>query len=345
MTVVDAEPDSEVPGPDRAAIDPDDAFTRVWSRLARPFEPVPTLAGLLGLPQPVIAQLVGTVLATSPEAEQLLDEFPQTIRGLATSMETATERCLGSLRGPVLWSETNSARAASAGNPNLFICMTPSRAYDIDENRVLVYALQLVREAGRSALESIPGRTYDDPMLRSAKRNFHDASRFVEHPTLSSVQRGRPRPRAMKKTRSSRAKRSYAPALALIERSYEPLTPSDLRPYIDRRTRAQHAVLMGLVDRFEEKGASLPDFRVEHGALLTGPIQYYHPRAMGNRGRLSGIVIGQLVIDVPVHLSERDRDRAEASLAERSGGRPSMVVMDERDLDRALGKAITLARR
>ncbi len=198
-------------GPDPAAVDPDDALARLWARLARPFEPVPTLAGLLGLPQPVVAQLVGTVLATSPEAEQLLDEFPQTIRGLATSMETATERCLGSLRGPVLWSETNSARAASAGNPNLFICMTPSRAYDIDENRVLVHALQLVREAGRAALESIPGRTYDDPMLRAAKRNFHDTSRFVEHPTLSSVQRGRPRPRAMKKTRSSRSKRSYAP--------------------------------------------------------------------------------------------------------------------------------------
>ena len=51
------------------------------------------------------------------------------------------QRCIGELRGPVLWSETMSARASSFGDRDLFICATPSRAYDIDENRILVAAL------------------------------------------------------------------------------------------------------------------------------------------------------------------------------------------------------------
>ncbi len=96
MTIVDADTapatDAVPDGAVESVLDPSDPLVRLWGRLARPFEPVPTLAGLLGLPQPVVAQLVGTVLATSPEADTLLDEFPHTIRGLATSMETATDR-------------------------------------------------------------------------------------------------------------------------------------------------------------------------------------------------------------------------------------------------------------
>ena len=345
MTLVDEE---EATAPVRVPVpgDPDyHPFTDLWSRLAQPFDAVGTLAGILGLTQPVVAQLVGTILATSPEADQLLDQFPHTVRSLATSMETATERCYGSLRGPVLWSETNSARSATAGNPNLFVCMTPSRAYDIDENRVLVHALTLVREAGRSAIESIPGRTYDDPLLRAAKRNYQDATRFVEHPSLASVERGRPKPRAFKKTRSSRSKKAYAPSIALIERAAVPVSLDDVRPYLDRRTTAQHRVLMNVVHRMERNGARLPDFQVERGTLLTGPLQYSHPRALGHRNRLSGILIGQLLIDVPDRLGERDRSRAAAALEARAGGRPSMVIMDDGDIEAALRKAITLARR
>ncbi len=87
--------------------------------------------------------MVGARVATSPEAEALLEAMPKTVRSLATSLQTQTERCLGSLRGPVLWSETMSARASSFGDEGLFVCKTPSRAYDIDENRVLVAALDV----------------------------------------------------------------------------------------------------------------------------------------------------------------------------------------------------------
>jgi hypothetical protein len=339
--------DDDIAANDEAAPDDPDlaALTDIWRRLARPFEPVPTLAGIVGLPLNAVAQLVGTVLATSGEAEHLLDHFPTTIRSLATSMEISSERCYGSLRGPVLWSETNSARAATAGNPNLFVCMTPSRAYDIDENRILVYALGLVRDAGRAALESIPGRSYDDPHLREAKRNHTDAGRFLEHPSLRSVTRGRPKHRAFKRTRSSRSKKAYDPALRLIERASDPVTPADLSPYVDRRTGAQHRLLMALVHKLESHGARLPDFRVEQGALFSGPLQYYHPRGVGHTHRVSGIVLGQLLIDLPDRLHERNRARAEAALEARSGGRPSAVIMDESDIDRALRTAITLARR
>ena len=109
--------------------------------------------------------MVGARIATSPEAEGLLDAMPTVVRSLATSLQTQTERCLGNLRGPVLWSETMSARASSFGDEGLFVCKTPSRAYDIDENRVLVASLVMIADAARGA-EHNNERALDDPVLR-----------------------------------------------------------------------------------------------------------------------------------------------------------------------------------
>ncbi|WP_208028622.1 hypothetical protein [Rhabdothermincola sediminis] len=321
------------------------AFDRLWERLARPFEVVGTVAALVGLSPAVVAQLVGVVVATSEEAEHLLDQFPVTVRSLATSIHTNAERCIGQLRGPVLWSETMSARASSFGDPDLFVCSAPSRAYDIDENQVLVAALVEVREAAKYASESVGDRGADDPLIRAARRNGQDASRFIEHPSLQRVSRSRPRARALKRTRSGKHRKTYGPALAMLDRAMNPLGRDDVRTWCDERTRMQHYALMGLVDRLERGGRRLPDFRAERGALYAGPVQYYHPRGLGASGQLSGIVVGQLLVDVPMRLHDPDRDRAEAQLKARAGGRRSMVIMEEDDLDRAIEVAIDLARR
>ena len=98
----------------------------------------------MGLTPIATSQFVGSATARSPEAERLLATMPSTVRALATSMQTRNERCIGELRGPVLWSETMSARASSFGDEGLFVCATPSRAYDVDENEVLVAALHTI---------------------------------------------------------------------------------------------------------------------------------------------------------------------------------------------------------
>ena len=321
-----------------------DAFADLWSRFIRPFDVVHTVSCITGLSISVVTQLVGVAVAGSPEANRLLDELPHTIRSLATSMSTQHERCKGELRGPVLWSETMSARASSFGDPDLYVCMTPSRAYDIDENRVLVAALVAVRDAARFAIENTPTRHQEDATLRMVKRNGSDAGRFVEHPSLQAVSRERPKARALKRTRSGKKKRTYEPAIDMLRREANPLTPEDVRAWCDKRTLVQHHVLMGIIHRLEARGARLPPFRTERGALYSGPVQYYHARLLGERDALSGIVIGSLLIDVPDRLTDPSRSRAEIALKARAGGRPSMVIMDETDLDRAVAKALELVR-
>ena len=320
-----------------------DALVEIWNRLSRPFDAARTVAALTGLPIHDVGRMVGTDIATSPQADALLAAMPKTVRSLATSLQSQTERCIGQLRGPVLWSETMSARASSFGDEGLFVCQTPSRAYDIDENRVLVAALASIREASQMA-EQEDEHALEDPSVRAARRNGNDAARFLDHPSLASVTRERPKPRAIKRTRSGKHKRSYEPALMMLERAANPLSVDTVRGWCDERTRAQHAVLIGLMTRLERHGGTrLPPFRVERGALFSGPVQYYHARRLGDRKALSGIVIGQLLVDVPERLHDPHRRRAEASLAARGGGRRTMVVMTETDLDAAVQRAIELA--
>ncbi len=336
MTVIDQSLSS---GPG----DTEDAFLEIWNRLSRPFDVVRTISALIGIPPNEIAQMVGARVATSPEADSLLEAMPKTVRSLATSLQTQAERCVGSLRGPVLWSETMSARASSFGDEGLFVCKTPSRAYDIAENRVLVAALMSIRDSAYIA-EHNNERALDDPLLRAARRNGNDANRFVEHPSLARVSRERPDARAMKRTRSGKHRKSYQPALEMLDRFANPLDAQDVRALCDDRTHAQHRVLIGLIQRLERHGSTrLPPFRVERGALFSGPVQYYHGRRLGDRKRLSGIVVGQLLVDVPDRLHDPSRRRAEARLAARAGGRKALVVLDEADLDRAVRLAIDLA--
>ena len=130
----------------------------------------------------------------------------------------------------------------------------------------------------------------------------------------------------------------------MLERAANPLDLDAVRLLCDERTRAQHHVLIGLMRRLEgHGGTTLPPFRVERGALFSGPVQYYHARRLGDRQSLSGIVLGQILVDVPERLLDPSRKRAEASLRARAGNRKTMVVMTEADLDEAVNRAIELA--
>ncbi|MFQ5558687.1 MAG: hypothetical protein ACE5GB_14430, partial [Acidimicrobiales bacterium] len=155
---------------------------------------------------------------------------------------------------------------------------------------------------------------------------------------------GRPTLRAMNRTRRGKAGRTYGPALAMLERVGEPLGLEDLAPYCDRRTRAQHAVIVDVIEELERRGLRVPAPRAESGSLFAGPIEYIHPRRRGDRSRLHGIVIGDLLVDVPDRLRDRDRRRAQADLTARAQGRPCMVMVDPSDIVRAVDRAIITAR-
>ena len=315
------------------------ATHELWTLLRRPFNVVEAVDSVLGLSPNVVKQLTGAMLATCREAEALLAATPKTIRSLSISMSNQAEECRGELRGPVLWSETFSCRSSSAGRNDVYVCAAPSRAYDIPENRVLVAALLSVRDAGRS-VDSISARSYDDDTLRKARYNGQRASRLLEHRALSSVARHRPSPREIRRARSGNRRSTYTPALTMLARAVDPLEADDILPFCDRRTRAQHAVLVSLVRALGRRGLTVEPFRAVAGTLQSGLLRYNHPRRRGDRSRPSGILVGPVLVDVPERVRDRNRERAEHALLARSGGRPVVVAMDQSDVERAIDLAL-----
>lgn len=321
-----------------------DATEELWRRLARPFDSGVTVDALLGLSADVVDQLVGVLVSTCDEAETLLASMPKALRTLKTSVGQNNERCMGELRGPVQWSETFAAQASSLGNRDVYVCASTRRAYDIDENKVLVGALRAIADAG-AGVDTVSDESYEDEGLRRARRNAKAARRFLDHRSLEAVRlEGRPTARAVKRTRSGKTRAAYRPALAMLERSYEPLSIDDLSPYCDRRTRVQHGLLLALIEELESRGMRVPALRAEGGSLFAGPVEYVHPRRRGDRSRLHGIVIGHVLVDVPERLKERDPDRVRLELERRSHGRQVAPVVCADDIVHVVDVAVRAAR-
>ena len=321
-----------------------EATEKLWGRLARPYDTATTVDALLGLSPDVVEQLVGVLVATCDEAETLLDEMPKTLRRLRTSVGANNERCVGELRGPIQWSETLAAQASSLGNRDVYVCASTRRAYDIEENQVLVGALEAVAAAG-AGVDTVSGDSYEDEGLRRARHNAKLARRYLDHRTLEAVRVvGRPSARAIKRTRSGKARAAYRPALAMIERANEPLSLGDLSPYCDRRTRIQHGVLIGVIEELESRGMRVPSLRAEGGSLFAGPVEFIHPRRRGDRSRLHGILIGNVLVDVAERLKERDRRVIAAELSARAHGRRVVPVLSGSDIEQAVDVAVRAAR-
>ena len=307
---------------------PKDATVELWHRLVRPFDAAAAVEALTGLQPNTARQVVGIALATSSSADTLLDGMHETVRSLAIATTDSPSRCEGEIRGPVLWSETMAARSSSPGATNVFICSSPVKAYDTAENRVLRYALGRVRDAARDA--SLPGNAFaEDEMVRRARFNGTRAIRSLEHRTLAAVSDVRPSGRTIQKTRVGTRSRTYRPAVELLEFAAEPVDADTVAEYCDDHTRRQHGLLLAIADRLR-----LGPFRV-HGQWLSNKGLRYIHRHRSEDG-MYGVLLRNLLLDVPDPINGVDAKRAEQNLIARSQNHPVLIVQGPDDIDRAI---------
>ncbi|MEY2430499.1 MAG: hypothetical protein QOC92_224 [Acidimicrobiaceae bacterium] len=306
-----------------------DATVELWHRLARPFDAASAVEALTGLHSTTSHQIVGMQLATSREADTLLDRMHEIVRSLSIATTSSPARCDGEIRGPVLWSETMAARAASPGAGGVFVCASPVKAYDTDENRVLRFALARLRDAARDADPT--GHSHgDDEMIRRARFNGTRAIRALEHRTLAAVGNARPNGRAVQKARTGARARSYRPAVALLDMAQEPIDGEMVAAHCDDHTRRQHGLLLAIADRLQ-----LPDFHVTGQWLANKGLRYIHRQRAGDDG-MYGVLLRELLLDVPDPVNGVDRFQAERNLTARAHHHPVMIVTAPEDVDRAI---------
>jgi hypothetical protein len=277
---------------------PDGSLTplaRLWRRLALPVNPVEAADTLTGIPPANARRLFAVALATSPEADELVTGIPVLLRSLAVSTATRPVRCEGEIRGPVLWSETMAARSASPGAGGVFICSSPSKAYDTDENRVLVAAFSRLYRAAMAADHEADDDSFaphpDD--VRQARHNGDLVRRALEHRSLQAVTRVRPSGRMMQKARTGTKAGVFRTAVDLLQRSWADMGAHDLDEFITSRTLAILELVADVVDILSFNGELPERLKIVDGSLTSGPFAYRHPTstAVVDRGLPPGIFV------------------------------------------------------
>jgi hypothetical protein len=310
------------------------ATAELWERLVRPFNSAGALEALTGITPASAHHLVDLAFATSREVDALLDRMHETLRSLAIATASTPTRSVGEIRGPILWSETIAARSASPGAHDVYICVSPVKAYDTDENRVLVNALARIRDAARAADPTVH---HDDAeeVLRRARHNGTRAIRALEHRTLASVTKGKTSGRSMQKARSGSKARSYRTAVAVLDRCAAPLSIDDVRARCDDHTVRQHRLVLDLLDRMGTHGhPDAQQLRVHDGTLRAGPLRYLHHHRADADG-VFGVLLGDLLLDAADPTEGHDAVQAEIELVQRAHGHPALVVQHANDIERA----------
>lgn len=285
---------------------PDTGLHRLWRRLALPVDPIVAAEALVGMPPANARQLLAIALATSAEADELVEGLPGLLRSLAVSTTTRSVRCDGEIRGPVLWSETMAARSASPGAGAVFICSSPVKAYDTDENRVLVASLQRLLRAANAAENVVDGpHVPDEADLRRARHNGERVRWAMEHRSLQAVGRVRPSGRMLQKARTGTKAGVFRTAVALLQRSWAEVGADDLLPFVDAATQEQLDLAVAVLDRLYADGRIDTRLRIIDGSVVGGPFAFRHPgsHAVLERGEPAGVHVDghpvTAVLDAP----------------------------------------------
>lgn len=273
----------------------------LWERLSRPFDEVQVTRALLGFDEVSARHLLARLLLESDDARRLFEVTPQLIRVLR-NQQGMVVRVEPSIRGPVLWPETISHRAASGFQDDLFVCATAVRDYDVPENRALLAALHDLRRAGQmlDALPGDPPSAHQASLRAAARRAGHHAG----HSRLRKVPSKRPDVRDLTKIRTGSASAAYGPAVAVLERVARGPSPDDLVPFIDRRHAADHELLRLVVTGLERAGMQPIQLRTWRGQLFCGHLRYL---PAGERGsRQPGVVVLDDVVFVAGDATDDD---------------------------------------
>lgn len=271
------------------------SLSGLWPLLVRPYDPGYLAEAALGMPVTTARRLAAALHASSPEADRLLAALPELSRSFGVRTINRPERVVGEVRGPILWGETMSAMATSGGDRNVVVCATPKRDYDTPENRVLASALRSIAAAGD--LVALGQSQLGSALTRKARRNGVIARRALEHRALTGLHERPANRKERRKVAQNPRRRAYLPALAVLDRGDEPLSPADLIFFETDVSTAGHGLFLRVLNVARSRGSTVPPIRPEHGALVAGPVRYIHPKSRAAELHDSGVYVGTVLLD------------------------------------------------
>lgn len=261
---------------DSASTTEADATADLWRHRSPRSSAIPFAAALTGVDAASLADTTAIAVASSPEAATLLDGMELRIRTLPTTVVTAAERCVGSVRGPILWSETITARANALGNDDVFVCMTTERSYDRIENQLLVDALTSIAAAA-AAVDRPAGADLDSEEAEHIRTVASAAARWRADSRLAGIRPGRLTGRAAARLRGGHRRASTAPVIAVRQRTREPFAAEDLGGLCDEWTRRLHQSVLRVLEAMDRPRV----LTFSDGSLWCRTLSFRHPARSG----------------------------------------------------------------
>jgi hypothetical protein len=252
----------------------------VWSRRVPGSDAALCISALLGLPGDQVEDIVSVTVAGSDSAWDFLVQLDQSLSSMKVSPEHVAQRCVNSVRGSVLWSETITARASALGNEDIFVCSVPSRSFDTPANRWLAATAFSLSAAESALLRLSPDIVEAMNANREHIARVADlASRRRSDKRLAGVRAELPSVRERWRLKRNRRSSQLAPLFKLEEFSLDPFAaPSKILDALTDSTTAQHhAELLRLVLEEEAETGKLQELRYTGAGLELGRWRFLHP--------------------------------------------------------------------
>ncbi|MGB6059439.1 MAG: hypothetical protein WBF71_14370 [Microthrixaceae bacterium] len=254
----------------------------IWERRARGSRSIAFAAALTGVDMFSLRNLLTISLAASDEAEEMLKQMEHIFRTLTTTISTESERCILSVRGPILWSETITARANALGNEDVFVCGTSSRSFDTVENRFLVAALESIAKAERVLRSPETVTSLPEEVCERARNAAMLAKKWRDGPRLADVAARRLTARDTARLRGSRRLARLASVVAFFDHQSDPLEAQAVIDMSDEWTRRYHDFVLGVATEVATHIRLPGRLTCFEGAVWAGPISFRHPSASGD---------------------------------------------------------------
>lgn len=230
------------------------ATAELWEHRDRRIPAVVAARALTGKPLRLVEDAARISFALSPEYTDLLEGMSQRVRSLPSVLAGEPERMVHSVRGPVLWSETMTARANSFGGEDVYVCRTVRRDHDSAPNRLLVWMLDravtaarlLRRTDNRSGIEKL----VDAGTLRRVEEVGAASRSWRSTPRLAVLPAGLPN--RFESTRMRHTRRDDAGTevlLAAQRRAMQPFSGRDVAALTDPGAALQHRALLAAFGR------------------------------------------------------------------------------------------------
>ena len=212
------------------------------------------------------------VRITSDATNRVLTTAGDTLAAAPREVQDRTELCLGSIQGPVLWSETLVAQAVALGADDLFVCRVSSPTRQTTGTAALVWALREIRRDGQVVADAAVLASAAPELVAEATRRSAEANGWLRHRLTTGIEPRRPKGRDLTRMRQGRHGTLWEPVAEFAKHTTGAKRPFHWHQLVNPANLGAAMSMMHAIERFSEN-QPLPQFSLSATTLRCSGVE------------------------------------------------------------------------